>query len=316
MRHLAAVLCGVLLISCGGNPNAPGSSISLSVGPGAAYRTIQSAVDAAPSGATINVSAGTYSEHVVISKALAVRGNQAILDGMSGGLDGRYLGFEVKSSGVEVSGFVVQNFERGIVLDHVSNCRVLRNEVRNNTSKDPQPISPGVTKSDGIVLFQVQDSEISDNFIHDNGSIGLMVVLSSGGNTIRRNRVVNNGTQQAALGGFEGAGIQTGGGNNTRNEITDNEVSDNDWGISLRASPDSANIVKNNRVHGNRRSGILVYGQHNVIESNDATGNSILHLVPSCGFDLLEFDVIDNTWTNNTGTFGTFRAFVSWDTCP
>src|SRR3979411_2981206 len=42
--------------------------------PNAQYTTIQSAVDAAPAGATINVCPGTYPETVRINKPLTVRG--------------------------------------------------------------------------------------------------------------------------------------------------------------------------------------------------------------------------------------------------
>jgi parallel beta-helix repeat protein len=132
----------------------------------------------------------------------------------------------------------------------------------------------------------------------------LLVTLASGGNTIRRNRLVNNGSQQWQLGRFNGAGIQTGGGNNTRNEMTENEVTGNDWGITIGAQPDSANLVANNRVHDNRRGGIVVYGQHNRVENNDATGNSLVNLMPNCGLDLAEFRETDNTWLNNRGRFG------------
>jgi len=319
MRFATLTAGAVFLASCGGNPAAPGSSHSptYTVGASAQYRTIQSALDAAPPESTIDVRPGTYAEHVVITKAVTLRGTQAVLDGLAGNLNGRNLGFEVKADHVEISGFAIQGFERGIVLDRVSRCRIARNEVRNNLSKDPQPISPGVTKSDGIVLLGVQESDISDNFIHDNGSIGLMVWLSSSGNTIRRNRVVNNGVQQSQLGRFNGAGIQSGAGNNTRNEITDNEVTGNDWGISIGAEPDSANVVSSNRVHENRRAGIVVYGQHNRVENNDATGNSLVNLMPNCGLDLAEFRDTDNTWVNNTGRFGALLLSATPGTaCP
>lgn len=301
----------------GGNssPTAPGASQIL-VGPDERFKTIQSAVDAATTGSTISVRAGTYGEHVVISKALTIQGQQAVLDGLTH-LDGRYLGFEVRSSNVTISDFVVQNFEQGIVVDHVSSFRLLRSEVRSNTSKDPPPTSTGVTKSDGVVLIQVQGGEISGNFIHDNGSIGLWLSVGSSGNIVRSNRFVNNGTQQRwpGGGGFSGVGILTSKLNNNRNIITDNDVSNSDWGIQIGGSPDSENVVTNNRVHANRRAGIAIFGQHNQISANDAAGNALETRAPSCGLDLMNFGGLENDWGSNTGRFGMVPAFGPL-TCP
>ena len=309
--------CIVLVIgplfwaSCSSSDTAPGPTqpsgarMTLTVGPAAEFRTIQSAVDAASAGATITVLPGTYGEHVVITRSLKIDGRQAVLDGVAGGLNGRFLGFEVRADDVEISGMVVQNFERGIVVDHALRFRLRSGEIRNNTSKDPPPISAGVTKSDGVVLIQCQDSEIAGNFIHDNGSIGLLMSTGSSGNTVRSNRFVNNGTQQGLQGsGFGGAGIFTIILNNNRNTVVDNDVSGSYWGIQIGSSSDSANIIQNNRVHGNHRAGIAVFGQHNRIEGNDVTGNGLMNMLPSCALDLMDWNGSENDWIGNTGSFG------------
>jgi parallel beta-helix repeat protein len=216
---------------------------------------------------------------------------------------------------VQIIGFIVQNFERAIVLDHVSNCVLRRNEIRNNLSQDPPPISAGVTKSDGILFLQTQNCEVADNFIHDNGSVGLLIMQSSGGSTIRGNRFIDNGTQQTLPGsGVYGAGIFSGAGNNTRNEIVDNEIAGSDWGILIGSGADSANAIRNNRIHGNRRAGIAISGQHNIVTNNDATGNGSM-LPPSCRLDLVDFYGLDNEWSGNIGTFATDVPAVR-STCP
>src|SRR5438034_9947070 len=51
------------------------------VGTPTVYSTIQAAVNAASTGATINVDAGTYPELVTIGKSLTLRGAQAGVDG-------------------------------------------------------------------------------------------------------------------------------------------------------------------------------------------------------------------------------------------
>ncbi len=113
------------------------------------------------------------------------------------------------------------------MVESAYNFRFHRNELRNNVSKDPPPISAGVTKSDGVVLSNVQNGSFSNNFVHDNGSIGLWL---GGGNSVFGNRFENNGTQQWLPGsGFSGGSIMTGDRNNTRNEIFDNDVSGGYW---------------------------------------------------------------------------------------
>ena len=69
-------------------------------------------------------------------------------------------------------------------------------------------------------------------------------------------------------------------------------------------SPDSANTVHDNRVHANQRAGIAVQGQHNRLERNDASGNGLKNIAPTCRFDLMDFSGIDNVWIDNAGTTG------------
>ncbi len=191
MRLVVFVLA-LALTACDGEesidaPTSPGRGnvTTITVGPGETFTKIQAALDTASTGATITVLPGTYAERLTIRNPVKLNGQRAVLDGLAGGLDGRYVGIEVKSDDVEVTGFIIQNYERGIVVENALNLRLSSNEVHNNLSKDPPPISAGVTKSDGIILFTVQNSEIVNNFIHDNGSIGLWLGLGSSGNTVR-----------------------------------------------------------------------------------------------------------------------------------
>lgn len=196
-----ALAVGVTLISCG-RQSPTGPSSPYQVGPTGNFRTIRDAIQAAPPDAVIEVFPGTYSENVVIAKqGIKLRGERAVLDGRAGGAAGTGIGILVsRTSNVEISGFTVQNFERGIVLDSASNCVVRTNELRNNTAKSQPPFTAGVTPFEGIVLLAAQNSEVSDNFVHDNGHDGLMVTSGSSGNTLRANRVFDNGAQFAPNG--------------------------------------------------------------------------------------------------------------------
>src|SRR5438552_10733115 len=53
------------------------------VGDPTVYSSIQAAVDACPTGGTVNVDAGNISEQVVIGKSLTLRGAQAGVDARS-----------------------------------------------------------------------------------------------------------------------------------------------------------------------------------------------------------------------------------------
>lgn len=192
------VLCGAgaTLAACHGSPSSPTHTGAVyQVGASGNFLTIQAAINAAPAGEIIEVLPGTYSEHVTINKPLKLQATRAVLDGAALG-GGTGIGILVSGvSNAEVSGFTVQNFERGIVLQNVSNSLVKGNEVRNNTTKSAPPFTFGVTPWEGMVLIGSRANELSDNFSHDNGHDGLMVTDGSSGNTIHNNRFTDNGAQ-------------------------------------------------------------------------------------------------------------------------
>src|SRR5215472_10112464 len=163
------------------------------------YATIQAAVNAASEGTMIQVAAGTYNENVVISKSglrlHAAAG--AVLDGT--GLAG--IGFHVLGTStaapvtdVEISGFEVENFNSGIVLQLGSQLLVHHNDVHDNSTKSP---SPPLGDATGIDLRTTDHSEVSENFVHHNGARGIYLRVGSQNNMIRVNRVEDNGFQYA-----------------------------------------------------------------------------------------------------------------------
>ncbi len=81
---------------------------------GAAYTSIQAAIDATPAGGVVGVCAGTYVEDVVVDKALTLRGARAGKDGRKRGIAGsgeaRVVGaapFTLDAEGVVLDGFTV-----------------------------------------------------------------------------------------------------------------------------------------------------------------------------------------------------------------
>jgi parallel beta-helix repeat protein len=270
--------------------------------------TIQGALNVAVAGDTIQVSGGTYGENVVISKSdvrLVGPGfsspTPAIVDGT-----GR-IGFGIDVRGaagapvtnVEVSGMVVQNFERGIVLEIANGCRVGGNETRSNIDKETSVLDLG----DGISLITANFNEIKNNFSHDNGHDGIILQSNSTTNVIRANRVRDNGAQRP---NFSGCSIELAGpGLQNNNSIIDNDVQSGPWGI--RIGPGGAhtgNLVARNRVQQHVRAGISVRGPSggNLIFQNDATGNGIGNLAPSLQMDLYdESTATPNVWQKNRG---------------
>lgn len=88
------------------NPSDPGRAAlsSLTVGRNEPFTRIQAALDAAASGATIIVLAGTQGERIVITKPVKLEGRQAVMDGLAAGLDGRHVGIDVRADQVEITG--------------------------------------------------------------------------------------------------------------------------------------------------------------------------------------------------------------------
>ena len=273
------------------------------------YSTIQAAVNAASEGDTVQVNAGIYNENVVVS-ASAVRlhaTSGVVLDGT--GLTG--IGILVRGTSVaspvndvKVSGFEVRNFERGIIVQWAVNAEVHHNEVHHNVDKT-SPLVLG--DAAGIELITAQLSEVSNNFVHDNGDGGIQLRVGSTENTIRANRVHGNGTQRTTDLGASGI-LLTGAGTND-NSILENEVIGNyGRGIMLTrpisTAPITGNLVAQNRAHDNQRSGIAIMAAavDNFVLQNDARWNNISGLPPCYRCNLFDLSSGTNVWERNLGT--------------
>lgn len=98
------------------------------------------------------------------------------------------------------------------------------------------------------------------------------------------------------------------GSGNTSNDVSDNQILRNHWGILINAPSANAttNLIRNNTVHDNGRAGIAILSltaSGNTVENNNVTGNGLLNLAPSLRFDLFAAGPpSDNVWRNNQGT--------------
>lgn len=270
------------------------------------FPTIQTAVDAASPGDTIIVSPGIYSENLTITTPdILLKGSRAILDGAP--IGGNGIGLHVLGTadapitGVEIRGFVVQNFERGIVLEHAAYSTVTQNETHHNTDKDP---SDGLfNNADGIVLNAANNNTISRNYTHHNGHNGMFLIQGSSGNKVQGNLATDNGAQTGEA--IQGCGIQIARGANNDNQIVHNKTLRNAWGIQIGPVGESTgNLIAHNQSHGHMRAGIAILGpaHDNIVQYNNATGNGLLNAAPSYDNDLYDADALDNFWFHNRGS--------------
>ena len=206
---------GALFVSPYGNTTSRDHSCD-----SAAYSTIQSAVDAAPAGGTVIVCPGTYTEDVIISSPLTLRGKDATIQGSStangmcdqlgpagAGSAPCLAGVTIKSSDVEVRGFTVTgalgegilatgSLAGGSISDvSISHNRVVGNDTggaQSPNSPYPQCNPAGPVPGDcgeGIHLMGVYDSVVSGNY--DSANSGGVLVTDEFGPT-HHNLIVHN----------------------------------------------------------------------------------------------------------------------------
>lgn len=269
------------------------------------YATIQAAVDAAAPGDTIDVAAGVYCENVnIVGKSglrlRSVPGRPAVITGACG--DKLGAGIHVmNTSGVEITGFVIEYFEFGIHLMSVTGSRIHLNESRHHRTV----VRPGVnagSRGIGILLQSSNMNTVSQNRLEDNGRNGI-TLSASGGNTVRGNRLKDNNVDN--LPGSPCNLMLMGGSNH--NAIVENEIL-GVYGLGIMIGPGVAtgNKVAQNRIHGFPGPGIIAMAsaEGNFIEQNDARGNGRSFAAPQ-NVDLFDHtQPADNAWNRNLGTCG------------
>ena len=144
------------------------------------YPTIQAAINAAVSGSTILVKKGTYAENVVINKMLSLLGENCATTIIDGG--GTEDSVRIGANNVTISGFTIKNsgqgFYDGIALNHVINCNVHGNIIKDN--------------SFGILLSSSDNNSIVENNITANRHHGTGLWDSSNYNNVSRNNITSN----------------------------------------------------------------------------------------------------------------------------
>jgi nitrous oxidase accessory protein NosD len=280
-------------------------------GKGSCSTSINAAVTAAAPGDTIRVAPGTYREDVIVTKPIALIGQNAestIIDAT-----GKLNGVTIRStSHVVVSGFTVENADTaGIWITNASDVTISDNRVMNNDvglvpgapgtdatcpalAGTPFERGEGEDCGEGVFLSAVDHSIVSNNLITGNAG-GILVTDDTGpthDNLITSNRVVRN-TQLDC-------GITLPSHNPISGGVYHNTVAGNDSsynggpGVGIFApipgSKAYGNVVINNRLRGNGLPGVTMHNHvpngtpgfppfpavfdDNMIIGNDISANS------------------------------------------
>jgi len=226
------------------------------------YNSIQEAINDSKDGDTIFVYAGNYTENIIINKSISLLGlnkKNVSINGNSG-----LYSILIKSSGVTVSGFIIQNCSIGIFISgsEFKYCNITHNIITNN--------------HEGIRLMNSSDHNISDNIIQHHSNYGI-VLYESKNNVFLRNtfydnfisifftRWSNNNLISENIFTDYTYGINLD--YSYYNLITRNLIKNGQYGTYLSFSKD--NHITNNSIKYNKQSGIYISNsEENVIYPN------------------------------------------------
>jgi len=313
------------------------------------FDTIQEGVDAASSGDTVHVAPGVYREYVQIAKSsVSVVGEKgAVVDG-----DGIRTGIRVGAlppdyaENVSVSGFIVQNCVKGVVLVR---CRFTRlrdvnmtgnaynfadysrqvNDIDVSNTVDGRPIyywvgenGKQVPSDAGFVSLMNCTNIVVKNLNLTKNGQGIVLKYTSN-SLIQSVNVSNN---------WDGVYIDAWNSNNTvvdcdvtnnlfmgiyisaswQNTVTNNRVSKNNYGMYLDESS-SANIIVNNTISANE-NGLYFYGESSYVAGNVIRANTVSNNI--VGFSLWfsrDNIIYHNNFVNNSDQASVSDGIDRWD---
>ena len=278
-------------------------------GTGGCYSTIQAALNAAPSGSTIHVAAGTYHEDLLITKAITLKGagaSSSIIDASSASPT-----YGVTIQGVKttttITGFTVEKAPlAGIQVAASTGVVISRNTVQGNDTNLnlSDPSNPSCA---GALPFDAADCGEGINL---NGAVGA---------TVNYNTVQNNAGGILVSDEF---------GASHGNVIENNAIENNvlDCGITLASHPHSfpmgqpgpgygvyGNLVKLNSLTNNGGAGVGIFdptpgtkAYNNTVINNVISGNGLAGVMlhsHAPNQNLSGNKILDN-WIGQNNLFG------------
>lgn len=240
-------------------------------GPGN-FSRIQDAIDNASEGDIIFVFQGIYYEVVTVNKPLWIQGEGR----ESTTIDAKKKGYTVNLSADEIffSGFTIQNGSYSSNIVNEANMFISSN---NNT------ITGNIFRfsESGIMMMNSKYGNVISENIMSNNAIGLW--FSGSKNIVKRNMIVNNSDMGINIFGLEneiqgniilnnkGTGIYLL--DSSKNNITDNEISNNSIGMILtwyrENSQNKDNLILRNNFRNNTKSNAVF------LEHRGLTGKNI-----------------------------------------
>ncbi|KQL46072.1 hypothetical protein AN963_13825 [Brevibacillus choshinensis] len=260
--------------------------------------TIQDAVNVSRGGDVILVADGIYREEVAVVEKFDIRliadGDNVVLDGEGVRSNAFTLQF---SLGIEIKGFTIENYGNVGVLLENSECRLIRNSIRNIGANGIE-LQEGLAlfawqntienvSGSGILIFR-QSSFLIENQIRNVGTHGIEAVNTTGllvlenhiegvggnglqlsfssNNYIVKNQIQNNRGNGISLDSFSGV-------------ITANHVKKNEGnGIFVEATSE-VTIIEENVIEENNQNGIEINGNNNAFIRNRVERNAIVDIV-------------------------------------
>ncbi len=260
---------------------------------GCNYTSIQSAINNANSGDTIDVYNGIYYENVIVNKTINLVGQNKDTTTIDGGGSGNTV--YITSDWVNISGFTINGsgitgYDAGISINsnynNISNINITDNYLGVYLSESNNiTISYNSISGNGLDCILSEDSfynTISENNLTGN-DYGIEMYTSNY-NTIYNNIISNNdgdgiyfeesffntiSTNNIELNFDSGIILETSSNSNT---ISENIISKNYRGIDIFDS--SSNTISGNNITGSNESGTYLSGSsNNTISENTLSGN-------------------------------------------
>ena len=275
------------------------------------YDTIQAAIDAPQTmdGHTIFVEEGIYYEHVVVSKALSLIGENrstTIIDGNKTSIV-----VFVSAHSVTVEEFTVQNGTTGIYVDHSNDSIVMKNDVIGNVDAVSISVSNNCTIRQnfaannahrGILITNSWNFTVSNNYVYGNGWYGINANASVNGIIVQNNVYENY---------YDGIGLL----DSNNCTIAGNNISGNTiFGVWLDSSHDNF-IYHNNFLNNNFQATTNTLTDH---WDNGLEGN---YWNNYAGTDYDKDGIGDDAYTSNEvednfplmGMFHSYNASLGYD---